>query len=166
MKHLVIHIRVVCCLLISIPAYSQDQLYGNQFPLGDVELLNGTFKHARDLNIETLLKYNVDRLLAGYRKQAGLQPKDSIYKNWDGLDGHIGGHYLSALAMNYAASKNTECKRRMDYMITELRACQDANELNNPDWGKGYVGAVPNSKMIWSSLQKKDLIPYRNAWVP
>lgn len=146
--------------------FGQDKLYPNEFSLADVTLPDGPFKHARDLNIETLLKYNVDRLLAGYRKEAGLQPRDSIYKNWDGLDGHIGGHYLSALAMNYAATKNAACKRRMTYMIAELKACQYANGSNNADWGNGYVGAVPNSKKIWSTLQKGDFTAFRAAWVP
>ncbi|HUC80799.1 MAG TPA: beta-L-arabinofuranosidase domain-containing protein [Flavisolibacter sp.] len=147
-------------------ADAQERLYANEFPISDVQLLPGTFKHARDLNIQTLLKYNVDRLLAGYRKEAGLLPKDSIYKNWDGLDGHVGGHYLTALAMNYAATKNAECGRRMKYMIAELKACQDANNMNHADWGRGYLGAVPGSKKIWSSLQKGDMAAYRSAWVP
>src|SRR5512138_2712725 len=129
---------------------AQDRLYKNEFPLSDVTLLEGPFKHARDLNIQTLLKYDVDRLLAGYTKEAGLPEKAKSYPNWDGLDGHVGGHYLSAIAMNYASTKNEECRRRMDYMIAELKACQDANEKNNPEWAIGYVGAVPNSKKIWS----------------
>ena len=87
---------------------------------GDVKLLDGPFKHARDLNIETLLKYNVDRLLAPYLKEAGLKPKDSSYTNWAGLDGHIGGHYLTAMAIN-TATGNAECKKRMLYMIAELK---------------------------------------------
>jgi len=36
-------------------------------------------------------------LLAPYRKEAGLPEKAKCYPNWDGLDGHIAGHYLSAL---------------------------------------------------------------------
>lgn len=151
---------------LSNTSYSQEKLYINEFPLKDVQLLDGPFKHARDLNIQTLLKYDVDRLLAGYRKEAGLLAKAKSYQNWDGLDGHVGGHYLSALAMNYAATNNTECKKRMDYILAELKACQDANTLNHADWGKGYVGAVPNSAKIWATLQKGDFAAYKSAWVP
>src|SRR5678816_3165814 len=75
-------------VFLTYESSAQDKLYRNEFSLADVTLLDGPFKHARDLNIQTLLKYDVDRLLAGYRKEAGLQPKDSIYKNWEGLDGH------------------------------------------------------------------------------
>ena len=147
-------------------ANAQEGLYQNTFPLGDVSLLDGPFKHARDLNIEVLLKYNVDRLLAPYRKESGLPAKAASYPNWDGLDGHVGGHYLSAMAMNFAATQNTECKRRMEYMIAELKACQEANAVNNPDWGVGYLGGVPKSKDVWLSVQRGDLGVYRATWAP
>ena len=97
--------------------------------------MDGPFKKARDLNIDVLLQYDVDRFLAPYRKEAGLKPRKPTYPNWDGLDGHVGGHYLSAMAMNYAATGNKECKRRMDYMLNELKECQEANAVNNPEWG-------------------------------
>ena len=156
------------CLFLALPLVlqAQDRLYSNEFPLRAVSLLNGPFKHARDLNIKTLLKYDVDRLLAPYRKEAGLTPKALSYPNWEGLDGHIGGHYLSAMAMNYAATGNSECKKRMEYMISELKACQDANANNHPDWGIGYVGGVPGSKTIWTALKTGDFGPYHSAWVP
>ena len=48
---------------------SQEKLYNNEFPLSDVKLLEGPLKHARDLNIEVLLQYDVDRLLAPYRRK-------------------------------------------------------------------------------------------------
>ncbi|MGZ8559885.1 MAG: beta-L-arabinofuranosidase domain-containing protein, partial [Chitinophagaceae bacterium] len=158
---------VVACLLFGgSSAHAQDKLYNNEFPLTDVKLLNGPFQHARDLNIKVLLEYDVDRLLAGYKKEAGFPEKAKTFTNWDGLDGHVGGHYLSALAMNYAATKNTECKKRMDYMLAELKACQEANAINSPGWGKGYVGAVPNGKKIWNTLQQGDFTAYKMAWVP
>lgn len=144
----------------------QENLYHNEFPLKDVNLNDQLFKHARDLNIQTLLKYDVDRLLAPYLKEAGLTPKKPSYPNWDGLDGHIGGHYLSALAMNYASTANPECQKRMDYMLSELKRCQDANAENHPEWGIGYVGGVPNSAKIWSTLKWGDFIEFHKAWVP
>jgi len=154
----------IFCLLLAGRVQAQGKFYPNEFPLSDVKLLDGPFKHARDLNIEVLLKYDVDRLLSPYRKEAGLPEKTKSYPNWEGLDGHVGGHYLSAMAINYAATGNAECKKRMDQMISELEACQDANSKNNPDWGKGYVGGAPNSKQIWNTLQKGDFAAYRSAW--
>ncbi len=147
-------------------AIAQEKLYPNEFPLSDVKLLDGPFKHAQDLNIHVLLEYDTDRLIAPFRKEAGLPEKAKLYPNWAGLDGHVGGHYLSALAMNYASTGNAECKKRMEYMISELKACQEANDKNHPDWGKGYVGGAPNSQQIWSTFQKGDFAAYRAAWVP
>ncbi|MBR2236144.1 MAG: glycoside hydrolase family 127 protein [Prevotella sp.] len=148
-----------------LAGHAQDKLYSDEFPLGDVTLLDGPLKHARDLNIETLLKYDCDRLLAPYRKEAGLEPRAKAYPNWDGLDGHVGGHYLSAMAMN-AATGNEECRRRMEYMIGELQLCADANVKNHPEWGRGYVGGMPNSANIWSNFKKGDFGVYSGSWAP
>ena len=145
--------------------HAQDKLYADEFPLGDVVLLDGPLKAARDLNIQTLLKYDCDRLLAPYRKEAGLTPKAKTYPNWDGLDGHVGGHYLTAMAMN-AATGNDECRRRMEYMISELQECADANVKNHPEWGRGYVGGMPNSERIWSNFKKGDFGVYFGSWAP
>ena len=145
--------------------HAQDKLYADEFPLGDVVLLDGPLKAARDLNIQTLLKYDCDRLLAPYRKEAGLTPKAKTYPNWDGLDGHVGGHYLTAMAMN-AATGNDECRRRMEYMISELQECADANMKNHPEWGRGYVGGMPNSERIWSNFKKGDFGVYFGSWAP
>ncbi|MBR4434165.1 MAG: glycoside hydrolase family 127 protein, partial [Bacteroidaceae bacterium] len=144
---------------------AQDRLYADEFPLGDVTLLDGPLKAARDLNIKTLLQYDCDRLMAPYRKEAGLEPKAKPYPNWDGLDGHVGGHYLTAMAMN-AAMGNEECRRRMEYMIGELQLCADANAKNHPDWGKGYVGGMPNSERIWSTFKRGDFGTYFGSWAP
>jgi hypothetical protein len=136
MKRIIFTICVINCFVFGIiKLNAQNKLYQNEFPLEDVTLLEGLFKHARDLNIEVLLKYDVDRLLAPYRKEAGLPEKAECYPNWAGLDGHVGGHYLSAMAMNYIATGNQECKKRMEYMLSELKECQEANAINNSDWG-------------------------------
>ena len=144
---------------------AQDRLYADEFPLGDVTLLDGPLKRARDLNVKVLLQYDNDRLLAPFLKEGGLKPKGELYPNWAGLDGHVGGHYLTALAMN-AATGSKECQERMEYWISELQACADANAKNHPEWGKGYIGGVPGSDRIWSAYKKGNFGPYSGAWVP
>ena len=62
-------------MLTATAVVAQDRLYADEFPLGDVTLLDGPLKKARDLNIKTLLQYDCDRLLAPYLKEAGLTPK-------------------------------------------------------------------------------------------
>jgi len=162
-------IIILFAIMISPPGfilYAQERLYPNEFSLTDVKLLDGHFKHARDLNIKVILEYDVDRLLQPYLKEAGLPEEGTRYPNWAGLDGHVGGHYLAAVAMNYAATKDAECKRRLEYMIAKLKTCQEANTKNHTGWGVGYVGGVPNSEKIWSDLQKGEFTAFRSAWVP
>ena len=148
-----------------VAGHAQNKLYADEFPIGDVTLLDGPLKKACDLNVQTLLKYDCDRLLAPYFKEAGLTPKAKTYPNWDGLDGHVGGHYLTAMALN-AATGNEACRQRMEYMISELQRCADANARNHPEWGKGYVGGMPNSDRIWSTFKKGDFRVYFGSWAP
>lgn len=160
--------QLMIALLSIAPALgvvAQDKLYKDEFPLGDITLLDGPLKHARDLNVQVLLKYDCDRMLAPYRKEAGLQPRKPSYPNWDGLDGHVGGHYLSALAIN-AATGNEECRKRMEYMISELQLVFDANNQRPEAWCHNYIGGVPNSAKMWTAFSKGDFGPYFGTWAP
>ena len=160
--------QLLIALLSIAPALgvvAQDKLYKDEFPLGDITLLDGPLKHARDLNVQVLLKYDCDRMLAPYRKEAGLQPRKPSYPNWDGLDGHVGGHYLSALAIN-AATGNEECRKRMEYMISELQLVLDANNQRPEAWCHNYIGGVPNSAKMWTAFSKGDFGPYFGTWAP
>ena len=164
MKRLLIIAAALLALCFQMSA--QDRLYDNEFPIGDVTLLDGPFKHARDLNIDVLLQYDVDRLLAPFRAEAGLPKKAEYYPNWAGLDGHIAGHYLTAMAMNWEQTGNEECRRRMEYMIDELAEVAAANAVNNADWGVGYIGGIPNSASMWTAFKKGEFRQYSSAWAP
>lgn len=135
------------------------------FDLQEVRLTEGPFKNAQDVDLKYILDLEPDRLLAPYLIDAGLPPKEERYGNWEsiGLDGHIGGHYLSALAMMYASTTNTELKDRLDYMISELERCQNKN-------GNGYVGGIPQGKIFWDRIHKGDIdgsgFGLNNTWVP
>jgi len=113
------------------------------FALSEVMLLDGPFRHATDLNVSVLLNYEPDRFLSRFRKEAGLKPKAEPYGGWEAetLAGHSLGHYLSALSMMYQTTGNPEFLDRVNYIIDELRECQDAD-------GSGYIGAIPNGKKI------------------
>lgn len=150
---------------LSLSTQAQDKLYENEFSLYDVKITGGVLKHAADLNIHTLLRYDVDRLLAPFRKEAGMKEIAPLFPNWAGLDGHVGGHYLTSLAF-YAAQGNKECEERMLYMISELKKCAEAAEKNYPAWGKGYLGGVPNSNRMWTSFKQGDFRSFNGAWVP
>ncbi|TDD99889.1 glycosyl hydrolase [Flavobacterium cellulosilyticum] len=135
------------------------------FKLQEVKLTDGVFKNAQDVDQKYILELNPDKLLAPYLIDAGIPLKATRYGNWEssGLDGHIAGHYLSALAMLYASTGNTELKTRLDYMVNELALCQAKN-------GNGYVGGIPDGKVFWDRIHKGDIdgstFGLNNTWVP
>jgi len=64
------------------------------FPLRDIRLLESPFSEAVKINRQYLLAHDPDRLLAPFRREAGLEPKARPYGNWEsrGLDGHSAGY--------------------------------------------------------------------------
>ena len=156
-------LSVVVMLAASLQGAAQILSEVENFPISSVRLTDSPFKHAEELDIQYLLGINPDRLLAPYLKEAGLQPKADNYTNWEntGLDGHIGGHYVSALSYMYAATGNQEIKRRLDYMISELQRCQDAD---------GYLSGVVNGRKVWKEIKEGNIrasgFGLNDGWVP
>lgn len=130
-----------------------------------VRLLPGPFLHAQDLLIEQLLAHDVDRFLAPFRSEAGLEPKAPKYPNWEssGLDGHTAGHYLTALAQLSASTGHPEITRRLDVMLAEFAEVQRAN-------GDGYIGGVPGGREMWAKIGQGDIsadsFGLNGGWVP
>jgi uncharacterized protein len=155
-------------LLAAVPVWAQAQL--SYFPLQQVQLTSGPFAHAQQLNVRYLLALEPDRLLAPYLREAGLVTKAKSYGNWEssGLDGHIGGHYLSALSLAVAATGDVELQRRLRYMLSELRRAQ--LQLSMDPLLKGYLGGVPQSRQLWAKIQQGDiraeLFSLNQSWVP
>ena len=63
-----------------------------------------------------------DRLLAGFRAQAGLPEKAKRYGGWEarGINGHSLGHYLSAVSALYATTGNPAALQRVNYVVGEI----------------------------------------------
>lgn len=152
-------------LTLAMGASAQIPAKVEPFSVNDVKLTQSDFKHAEDMDIRYLLGIDPDRLLAPYLKEAGLTPKAQNYTNWEntGLDGHIGGHYLSALSYMYASTGNAEIKGRLDYFISELKRCADAN-------GNGYISGVPDGKKKWKEISEGNIrassFGLNDGWVP
>lgn len=151
-------------LALSFLSHAQSQSV-ETVPLQKVSLLPSPFKHAQDTNLNYLLELDADRLLAPYRQQAGIESPEPSYGNWegDGLGGHIGGHYLSGLALTYAATGNEEIHQRLQYMLNSLAEVQKAN-------GNGYLGGIPGGEAMWEEIQAgnidADLFVLNDKWVP
>ena len=154
-----------CAAFIALSATAALPTRVETFPISSVRLGDSQFLKNQQADIHYLLGLDADRLLAPYLKGAGLAPKAENYTNWEntGLDGHIGGHYLSALSYMYAATGNKEVEARMDYFLSELRRCQEAS-------GDGYLSGVPNPKQIWGELARGDIransFGLNDRWVP
>lgn len=127
-------------------------IHAYSFNLSQVQLLESTFKKAMRAEEAYLLELEPDRLLAGFRINAGLKEKAKIYGGWesDGLAGHTLGHYLSAISMQYASTKNPAFLKKINYVVDELIACQIARKT-------GYIGAIPKEDHIWSEVAKGNI---------
>ncbi len=134
-------------------------------PLGHVRLLESPYLLSQEADARWLLALSPDRLLHRYRLFAGLPPKGEIYQGWEnrGISGHSLGHYLSACALMYAATEDNRFLERVNYIVEELAACQQAK-------GTGYLGAIPEQDRIWAEVAAGDIrsqgFDLNGGWVP
>lgn len=156
----------ILALLLSVSlGKAQNRQQVSYFPLQDVKLLNSPFLQAQQTDLHYILSMNPDRLLAPFLREAGLTPKAPSYTNWEntGLDGHIGGHYLSALSMMYAATGDTAVYNRLNYMLNELHRAQQAV-------GTGFIGGTPGSLQLWKDIKAGNIraggFDLNGKWVP
>ncbi len=184
MKKLRIILASVALAFAADGIQAQSQLYPNHFDLQQVTLLDGPMKTAMLKNIDVLMQYDVDRLLTPFVRQSGLaQTTDATspyyqwltkhpnFKNWGGdagfdLSGHVGGHYLSALALAYAACHDdalcAQLKQRLDYMLQVMKDCQDAYDKDTEGL-YGFIGGQPINDS-WKALYKGDLSKIQSNW--
>ena len=170
---------------------AQSELYPQHFDMEQVCLLDSPFRTALLTNAKTLLEYDADRLMTPFIREAGLSgttdPSSKYYKwttahpsftNWGladwSLEGHVGGHYLSALALTCAslsADKSqtqlaSAIKQRLDYCLAILKDCQDAY-AGDTHGMEGFIGGQPITQ-IWKGLYAGNLTEFRRygGWVP
>ena len=143
------------------------------FEPGEVTILDGPFKVAHDASAKYLRSLELDRLLAGFRKVAGLPKKADVYGGWEarGVAGHSLGHYMSAIAYEYAESGDKEWLKRANYIVDELAACQAENGKNTtPGIGKGFLVAFDDGKKIFTEIAQRDIrtqgFDLNGGWVP
>ena len=170
---------------------AQSELYPQHFDLEQVVLTEGPMRTALITNSRTLLKYDADRLMTPFVREAGLAKttdtknkyynwttKHPTFRNWGdsswSLEGHVGGHYLTALALSYAALRNdeaqtalaTQLKKKLDYCLDIMKDCQDAYEGNTAGM-EGFIGGQPITQ-IWTAMYANNISPYKQygGWVP
>ncbi|WP_116127754.1 glycoside hydrolase family 127 protein [Lewinella sp. IMCC34183] len=160
--------KIIASLLLSVsflPVLTGQSTGPDLFPLSAVRLAESPFLNAEERDYDYLMALDPDRLLAPYLEGAGLPPDQPKYGNWEsgGLGGHIGGHYISALSMLYAATGSDSVRMRLDYMLDGIQRAQEAG-------GDGYVGGVPDAREVWRELAAGQIEAQRfslnDRWVP
>lgn len=163
MRFILTYSFILCCLFCAGKA--QDKQALTYFHLEKIRLLDSPFLQAQHTDLQYIMAMNPDRLLAPYLREAGLTPKAPSYTNWEntGLDGHIGGHYLSALSLMYASTGNAEVLKRLDYMLHELHRAQK-------QVGTGFLGGTPGSLQLWAEIKQGNIraggFDLNGKWVP
>lgn len=89
------------------------------------------FFDAQERMHQVLLEMNDDQMLYNFREASGLDTMGAPQMiGWDTPDsqlrGHTTGHYLSALALCYHATADEKIFKKLQYMVDELKKCQDA----------------------------------------
>ena len=102
--------------------------------MNGVRLAEGTpYAEAQERMVKFLLAQDDDQMLYNFRTAAGLSTQGAEpMTGWDAdeckLKGHTTGHYLSGLALAYAATGDERILEKINYMVSELRICQKAFE--------------------------------------
>lgn len=124
-----------------------------EFELESVQVVDPYYVNAFNKMIEYLLLLEPDRLLVGFKAVSeGKDPQHeqdiNLYGGWEDrwslLRGHTLGHYLTAMAQAYKQALTTDpalatkVKNRIDHVINQLKAFQDASS-------NGYLFASPET---------------------
>lgn len=157
---------------LAAPATAAQGAGARLFPLQAVRLEGGVLGAAQQRNIAYLLALDAQRLLAPFRRSAGLAtgPSERSYGSWEstGLDGHMAGHVLSALALAFAATGDVRAQARLREMLAVLVDCQRA--VAGDALMAGYLGGVPGGREAWAALARgevrADNFQLNGRWVP
>lgn len=130
--------------------------------------------NALNKDVDYLISFDTDKLLAGFRETAGLDTHNATrYEGWEStlIGGHTLGHYLSAMAQAYVnkgVSENdkTVIYRILSTLIDGLLECQNSSKGKE----KFLFGAViidkDNVEKQFDNVEKNMTNIITEAWVP
>lgn len=137
------------------------------FSLDQVKLGDGLMQEKRDRIKEFIQEYDERKFLVLFNNQAGRPNPDGVTPpgGWeDGglLSGHWEGHYMTALSQAYVDQGEEIFKTKLDWVVNELAACQDAITARMDEDGEGasgtgadwvptypgYLGALPEDTVL------------------
>ena len=162
----------------AFPQFGQTALAADanisDFSLTDVTMLDDYSVNAFDKELDYLLAFDTNKLLSGFRSNAGLNTYGaSRYGGWENTNiaGHAVGHYLTAIAQAYQNPNLTDTQRselykRMTTLIDGLRECQK-NSKGKP--GLIWAAAHPNGTGVevqFDNIEAGKSNIINEAWVP
>ncbi|KAI0444123.1 hypothetical protein F4803DRAFT_280088 [Xylaria telfairii] len=134
------------------------------FRLDQVQLGSGLLQEKRDRIKAFIQSYDERKFLVLFNNQAGRPNPSGVTPpgGWeDGglLSGHWTGHYMTALSQAYVDQGEQVFKTKLDWMIGELAACQQAITARMKggagtgaaSWiptHPGYLGALPEDTVL------------------
>ena len=144
------------------------------FSISDVAVTDDYCTNALNKELEYLLSFDTEKLLAGFRDNAGLSTNGATrYGGWENTNiaGHCVGHYLTALAQAYqrpdiSSEQRDALYKRMKTLIDGMKTCQQHSR------GKtGFLWAAPvpsdgNVERQFDRVEIGKANIFDDAWVP
>lgn len=142
------------------------------FPLSQISLTDSYCLNAFKKEVDYLVSFDVDRLLAGFRETAGLSTKGKErYPGWENMliGGHCVGHYVGAVSN---AIKSYDCSEEDKNKLTDiLNQLLDGFEECQNVIGTGFVFGAKlidknNIEIQFDNVEKNLTNIITQAWVP
>ena len=164
------------------------------FPVSSVTLDEGVFKRGQEQALTLARAYPVDRLLAVFRRNAGLDTRGAAppggweeygpnpdLQRWGPreyrrgqnsgagglLRGHYGGHFLTKLSLAYASTGEAELKAKVDEFVAGLEECRAALAAQTFEGQPRYSHpGFLSAYGEWQFSALEEFAPYGEIWAP
>ena len=144
------------------------------FSISDITMTDDYCTNAFSKEMDYLLSFDTEKLLAGFRDNAGLSTNGATrYGGWENTNiaGHCVGHYLTAIAQAYqnpnvTADQKSALYKRIKTLIDGMQICQQHSRGKS-----GFLWAAPvpsdgNVERQFDRVEVGKANIFDDAWVP
>ncbi len=144
------------------------------FALSDVTMKDNYSVNAFEKEMDYLLAFDTEKLLAGFRDNAGLSTNGATrYGGWENTNiaGHCVGHYLTAIAQAYqnpniTSEQKDALYKRIKTLIDNMKICQQNSKGKS---GFLWAAPVPSDRNVERQFDRVEVGKaniFDDAWVP